>query len=567
MMAQQPRSRATAGAAELVFMALGGIGEIGMNCYLYGLGPPDARQWLMVDLGITFPEGENDPGIDVILPDVRFIEEERASLAGLVLTHGHEDHLGAVAELWPRLRAPIYATPFTAALLRTKLAEFGGRAQPTIKEIALEARFAVGPFDLELISVAHSIPEPNAIAIRTPLGLVLHTGDWKLDATPVIGAPTDSARLMQLGDEGVTAMICDSTNALREGRSPSELDVARSLADLIRGAKGRVAVTIFASNVARIRAVAEAARSARRHVVVAGRSMHRIIQVAMATGYLPSDFKYHDQDQFSYLERDEVVLLCTGSQGEPRAALARISEDEHPHVKLAKGDLVIFSSRTIPGNERAVGQIQNRLVDLGCDIIGDGDALVHVTGHPRREELKEMYGWVRPKIAIPMHGEARHLVEHAKLARAAGVGEVLTIRNGDMVKLAPAPAGIIDEAPVGRIFRDGRLLVGSADGPVRERRSLAFAGVVIVSFVLSGRGELLAAPEVMLDGVPGADAEGRAMSDIVLEAAENTIDSLSGGRRRDKELVREAVRRAVRAAVEDAWGKRPATKVLVTQLR
>ena len=567
MMAQQPRSRGTAGAAELVFMALGGIGEIGMNCYLYGLGPPDARQWLMVDLGITFPEGENDPGIDVILPDVRFIEEERASLAGLVLTHGHEDHLGAVAELWPRLRAPIYATPFTAALLRTKLAEFGGRAQPTIKEIALEARFAVGPFDLELISVAHSIPEPNAIAIRTPLGLVLHTGDWKLDATPVIGAPTDSARLMQLGDEGVTAMICDSTNALREGRSPSELDVARSLADLIRGAKGRVAVTIFASNVARIRAVAEAARSARRHVVVAGRSMHRIIQVAMATGYLPSDFKYHDQDQFSYLERDEVVLLCTGSQGEPRAALARISEDEHPHVKLAKGDLVIFSSRTIPGNERAVSQIQNRLVDLGCDIIGDGDALVHVTGHPRREELKEMYGWVRPKIAIPMHGEARHLVEHAKLARAAGVGEVLTIRNGDMVKLAPAPAGIIDEAPVGRIFRDGRLLVGSADGPVRERRSLAFAGVVIVSFVLSGRGELLAAPEVMLDGVPGADAEGRAMSDIVLEAAENTIDSLSGGRRRDKELVREAVRRAVRAAVEDAWGKRPATKVLVTQLR
>ena len=567
MMAQQPRSRATAGAAELVFMALGGIGEIGMNCYLYGLGPPDARQWLMVDLGITFPEGENDPGIDVILPDVRFIEEERASLAGLVLTHGHEDHLGAVAELWPRLRAPIYATPFTAALLRTKLAEFGGRAQPTIKEIALEARFAVGPFDLELISVAHSIPEPNAIAIRTPLGLVLHTGDWKLDATPVIGAPTDSARLMQLGDEGVTAMICDSTNALREGRSPSELDVARSLADLIRGAKGRVAVTIFASNVARIRAVAEAARSARRHVVVAGRSMHRIIQVAMATGYLPSDFKYHDQDQFSYLERDEVVLLCTGSQGEPRAALARISEDEHPHVKLAKGDLVIFSSRTIPGNERAVSQIQNRLVDLGCDIIGDGDALVHVTGHPRREELKEMYGWVRPKIAIPMHGEARHLVEHAKLARAAGVGEVLTIRNGDMVKLAPAPAGIVDEAPVGRIFRDGRLLVGSADGPVRERRSLAFAGVVIVSFVLSGRGELLAAPEVMLDGVPGADAEGRAMSDIVLEAAENTIDSLSGGRRRDKELVREAVRRAVRAAVEDAWGKRPATKVLVTQLR
>jgi ribonuclease J len=552
---------------ELVFLALGGIGEIGMNCYLYGLGPPNARQWLMVDLGITFPEGENDPGIDVILPDVRFIEEERGSLAGLVLTHAHEDHLGAVAELWPRLRTPIYATPFTAAMLRTKLAEFGKEAQPALREIALNARFSVGPFDLELISVAHSIPEPNAVAIRTPLGLVLHTGDWKLDPTPVLGPPTDQARLAELGDEGVTAMICDSTNALREGRSPSERDVARSLAGLIRGAKRRVAVTIFASNVARIRAVADAARSARRHLVVSGRSMHRIIEVAMATGYLPSDFKYYDQEHFSYLEPDEVVLLCTGSQGEPRAALARIAEGQHPHIKLGKGDVVIYSSRTIPGNERAVGQIQNRLVDLGCDIIGDGDTLVHVTGHPRREELKEMYGWVRPKIAIPMHGEARHLVEHAKLARAAGVSEVIAVRNGDMVKLAPAPAQIIDEAPVGRIFRDGRLLVGSAEGPVRERRSLAFAGVVVVSLVVSGRGEPLAAPEVMLDGVPAVDAEGRSMSDIVLDAVEGTIDSIPPGRRRDKETLREAVRRAVRSAVEDAWGKRPAAKVLVTQLR
>jgi ribonuclease J len=566
-MADRPRSRRAPGADELVFVALGGIGEIGMNCYLYGLGPPDARQWLMVDLGITFPEGENDPGIDVILPDLRFIEEERASLAGIVLTHAHEDHLGAVAELWPRLRVPMYATPFTAAMLKTKLAEFGGEARPALREVALNARFPVGPFDVELVSVTHSIPEPNAVAIRTPLGLVLHTGDWKLDATPMLGPPTDQARLIELGDEGVTAMICDSTNALREGRSPSERDVARSLADLIRGAKRRVAVTIFASNVARVRAVADAARGARRHLVVSGRSMHRIIEVAMATGYLPSDFKYYDQEHFSYLEPEEVVLLCTGSQGEPRAALARIADGQHAQVKLGKGDLVIYSSRTIPGNERAVGQMQNRLVDLGCEIIGDGDALVHVTGHPRREELKEMYSWVRPKIAIPMHGEARHLSAHAKLARAAGAGEVIAVRNGDMVKLAPAPARIIDEAPVGRVFRDGRLLVGSAEGPVRERRSLAFAGVVVVSLVISGRGEPLAAPEVMLDGVPAADADGRSMSGIVLDAVEGTIDSIPPGRRKDKETVREAVRRAVRSAVEDAWGKRPIAKVLVTQLR
>jgi ribonuclease J len=551
---------------ELVFMALGGIGEIGMNCYLYGVGPADARQWLMIDLGITFPEGENDPGIDVILPDLRFIEEERAALAGLVLTHAHEDHIGAIIELWPRLKVPIYATPFTAAMLKSKLAEFGGKLQLPIKEVDLNARFRVGPFDLELIGVAHSIPEPNAVALHTPYGVVLHTGDWKLDATPVIGPPTDSNRLMQLGAEGVTAMICDSTNALREGRSPSELDVARSLAAIIKRAKRRVAVTIFASNVARIKAVADAARSAGRYLVVAGRAMHRVINVAMETGYLPANFKYHDQNHFSFLEPHEVVVLCTGSQGEPRAALARIADDQHHAIELGDGDLVIFSSRTIPGNEREVGRIQNKLVDLGCEIVSDGDALVHVTGHPRREEMKEMYGWVRPRIAIPMHGEARHLGEHAKLARAAGVKEVLTIRNGDMVRLAPGHAQIIDEAPVGRLFRDGSLLVPSEGGPVRERRSLAFAGIVIVALVRSGRGEIAEA-EIALDGVPTADADGRPMVDIVRDAVEGTIASIPRDRRRDGELVREAVRRAVRSAVEDVWGKRPIAKVLLASPR
>jgi ribonuclease J len=545
------RNRATAG--ELVFMALGGVGEIGMNCYLYGLGPADARRWLMVDLGITFPEGENDPGIDVILPDLRFIEEERGALAGLVLTHAHEDHVGAVIELWPRLRVPIYATPFTAAMLKSKLAEFGGSLQLPIKEVPLDGRFNVGPFDLELISVAHSIPESSAIAIRTPLGVALHTGDWKIETSPVMGPATDPSRLVALGAAGVAAMICDSTNALREGRSPSETDVAASLARLIAGAKRRVAVTIFASNVARIRAVADAAKAAGRQLVVAGRAMHRIIGVAMETGYLPAGFKYHDQQHFSYLEPNEVVLLCTGSQGEPRAALARIADDQHPDVGLDKGDLVIFSSRTIPGNERAVGRIQNRLVDLGCEIVTDGEALVHVTGHPRREELKEMYGWV-----------ARHLAEHAKLARACGVKEVLSVRNGDMVRLAPGPAEVVDEAPVGRLFRDGQLLVPSEDGPVRERRSLAFAGIVIVALMRSARGEIADA-EIALDGVPATDAEGRKMIDIVRQAVEGTIASIPRERRRDGELVREAVRRAVRSAVEDVWGKRPIAKVLLTQ--
>ncbi|HEU0158840.1 MAG TPA: ribonuclease J [Hyphomicrobiaceae bacterium] len=537
-----------------------------MNCYLYGLGPAEAREWLMVDLGITFPEGENDPGIDVILPDLRFIEEERAALAGIVLTHAHEDHFGAVAELWSRLKVPVYATPFAAALLTAKLAEFGGRERPEVRVKPLDSRFQIGGFDIELLSLAHSIPESNALVIRTPLGCVLHTGDWKLDPTPLIGAPAELGRLAQLGDDGITAIVCDSTNAMREGRSPSERDVARSLAGLVRAATGRVAVTIFASNVARIRAVADAARSAGRHLVVAGRAMHRIIDAAMETGYLPSDFKYYDQEHYQYLERDETVVLCTGSQGEPRAAMARIAEGQHPHISLGKGDLVIFSSRTIPGNERAVGRIHNQLIDLGCELVTDADALVHVTGHPRREELKEMYAWVRPRVAIPMHGEARHLAEHAKLARAAGVKEVVGVRNGDIVRLAPGAAAVIDEAPIGRIFRDGRLLVSADEGPVRQRRALAFAGIVIVAITLSGRGELLAEPVITLDGVPAFDAAGQSVLEHLLDAVEATLKSIPPPRRKDGETVREAVRRAVRARVEDLWGKRPITKVLLTQL-
>src|SRR5215510_3632585 len=559
-------SRNTAGDDELVFMALGGIGEIGMNCYLYGLGPAEARKWLMVDLGITFPEGENDPGIDVILPDLRFIEEERAALAGIVLTHAHEDHFGAVAELWSRLKVPIYATPFAAALLNAKLAEFGGRERPEVRIKALNSRFQVGGFDIELLSLAHSIPESNALVIRTPLASVLHTGDWKLDPTPLIGPVPQLERLAQLGNDGITAIVCDSTNALREGRSPSERDVARSLAGLVRAAAGRVAVTIFASNVARIRAVADAARGAGRQLVVAGRAMHRIIDAAMETGYLPSDFKYYDQEHYQYLERDETVLLCTGSQGEPRAAMARIAEGQHPHISLQRGDLVIFSSRTIPGNERPVGRIHNQLVDLGCELITDADALVHVTGHPRREELKEMYAWVKPRVAIPMHGEARHLAEHVKLARASGVGEVLNMRDGDIARLAPGPAEIIDQAPTGRLFRDGRLLVASEEGPVRQRRALAFAGMVIVALTLSARGELLADPQVTLDGVPSLDEAGDSMLEHLFDVIDGTLRSIPPPRRKDGETVREAVRRAVRARIEDLWGKRPITKVLLTQL-
>jgi ribonuclease J len=562
-MSQQPRSAGRSpGGDELVFLALGGLGEIGMNAYLYGFGPEDARRWLMVDCGITFPEGEYDPGIDVILPDVRFIEENRADLAGIVITHAHEDHIGAVIELWPLLRAPVYATPFSAGMLRSKLAEHGNGLEIPIHVIPLDSKFDVEPFSVELFSLAHSIPEMSALAIRTPLGTVFHTGDWKLDATPTVGAPADAARLAKLGDEGVLALMIDSTNAFREGISPSEADVARSLIDIVKKAPKRVAVTTFSSNVARVKAIADAARAANRQLVVAGRALHRVIAVAVDTGYLPQGFRYLDQDQFTYIDRSDIVLLCTGSQGEPRAALARIAEEEHPEISLDKGDMIIFSSRTIPGNEKAVGRIQNGLARNGCEIVTDGEALVHVSGHPRRDELRQMYRWMRPKIAVPMHGEARHLKAQAELAREMGVKTTFTLTDGEILRLAPEPA-VIDDAPVGRLFRDGRLLVSESDGPVRERRKLSIVGVVVVSLVVSRKGALIGEPLAVLDGVPAENAQGDSMLDIVLDAVEGTMRSIPEKHRKNPESLAESVRRSVRAAVNEAWGKKPICKVLV----
>jgi ribonuclease J len=548
---------------ELVFMALGGLGEIGMNVYLYGFGPPRARSWLMVDLGVTFPH-ESEPGADVVLPDLRFIVPERKNLVGLVLTHAHEDHVGAIIDLWPSLECPIFATPFTAGMLKTKAGEYGGTVQLPIKEVPLSGRFNAGPFEVEFVSLTHSIPEPNGLAIRTPAGLVFHTGDWKLDPTPVVGRPHDAGRLEALGDEGVLAMVGDSTNAMREGRSASESDVAKTLRKLIADAPRCVAVTLFASNVARVASIAAACHAAGRTLVVAGRALHRIIEVAIETGYLPNGFTYLDQQRFSDLPRDKVLVLCTGSQGETRAAMARIAEDEHPDISLDKGDTVIFSSRTIPGNEKAVSRVQNGLARLGVDIVTDSEALVHVTGHPRRDELKDMYGWIRPKIAIPMHGEARHLREHAKLARACGVPETFTIVDGDVLKLWPGPAAVIDQAPVGRLYRDGNLIVPDAEGPVKSRRKLSFVGIAVVAMALSRRGEIVSEPGVVLEGIPAADRDGESMREIVLDAIDGTLRSIPPKRRGDHGMVQDAVLRAVRSAINEAWGKKPVVKVLVS---
>ena len=558
--------RSGSGQSELVFCALGGLGEIGMNCYLYGTGPEAQRTWIMVDCGITFPEGDFEPGVDVILPDLRYVEDNNIDLAALILTHGHEDHIGAVLELWPRLKCPIYATPFVAALLRAKQQERGNRAKIPFRDLPMTGTINIGPFEIEPIAVAHSIPEPQALLIRTAEGKVLHTGDWKLDATPYLGLDTDRARLKELGDAGIDAIVCDSTNALRTGRSPSETDVSKRLIEVIGEAKRAVAVTIFASNVSRIKAVADAAEATGRTLVVSGRAMHRMIAVAQETGYLPKSFKYQDHQHFSFVSPEKVLLLCTGSQGEPRAAVARIADNQHPDIKLGSGDTMIFSSRTIPGNEKPVGRIQNRLTDLGCTLVTDTDTLVHVTGHPRQDELRDMYAWVRPRIAIPMHGEARHMSAHARLARESGVSEVVVVRNGDVVKLAPGPAQIIDEVPTGRLFRDGDLIVGADEAPVRQRRKLASVGIAFITVVLGPKGQTAADPDVILDGIPEVDDKGRDMIDISLDAVESTLKSIPPSRRRDADLVEEAVAKSVRASIENAWGKRPIVKCIVSRV-
>lgn len=551
------------GKAELVFLPLGGVGEIGMNLGLYGYGPPDDRTWIAVDFGIAFA-GDEAPGAEIIFPDISYLEEERINLAGILITHAHEDHYGALIELWPRLRVPVFATAFTAGLLNAKQMSEPGADTIPVTVVTPGSRFEVGPFDVEYINVAHSIPEANALAIRTPLGLVLHSGDWKLDDTPVVGRPTDVARLKEIGEEGVVALVSDSTNAYREGRSPSEQEVAREIEDVVASARGRVAFTTFSSNVGRIRSIALAAARAGREFVVVGRALRRVIGVAAEQGLLSDLPPIREEEAFRELPRRRVLALLTGSQGEPRAALSRIAADEHRNVTFDKGDLVVFSSRTIPGNEVSVNRIVNALVGRGVRVMTDRDRLVHVSGHPRREEMRHLYDWLKPQVAVPVHGEAMHLAAHAELARDVGVGTVLEITNGDIARLAPAPAEVVDEMTPGRWYRDGWLIGAMDDLGIADRRRLAFAGQISVALVMDGRSGLVADPEVSLVGVPDRDADGRPFEETVINAAIGALESIPKPRRRDVAKVREAVRRAVRSEVNAAWGKKPNCAVFLT---
>jgi ribonuclease J len=552
---------------ELVFLPLGGSNEIGMNFNLYGYGPAHARKWIVVDLGVTFGD-QTTPGVEIILPDPEYIEQYADDILGIVITHAHEDHLGAVAWLWPKLRAPVYATPFTAFLLREKLREKDLLDEVEITEVPLGGHMKMGPFDLELITLTHSIPEPNGLAIRTPLGVVLHTGDWKIDPDPLLGGVTDQDAIRRLGDEGVLAMVCDSTNVFVDGRAGSEAEVRAALIPLIGGLTGKVAVACFASNVARMDSVIRAADAAGRRVCLAGRSMIRMTAAAKSVGLLADVAPFITEAEANALPKNKVLYLCTGSQGEPRAALARIADGTHPHVKLGQGDACVFSSRVIPGNEVPIRNLQNKLADRGVRLYTERDHPgIHVSGHPCRDELAEMYHWARPTIAVPTHGERRHLLEHVAFARDLQVPQQVAPRNGDMVRLAPGRAEIIDETPAGRLYVDAGVVTPEHGEALRERRHAAFNGMLAASVALDGRGRIVSGPQVRALGLPAdPDYPIDDVLDDLAQTAEDALDRLSRDERDIDEAVETAISRALKKASQRIWGRRPVVETTVLRL-
>ena len=549
---------------ELLFCPLGGSGEIGMNMNLFSYGKPEAQKWIIVDIGVTFAD-DSIPGIDLIYPDPGFIINKKKDLLGIVLTHAHEDHIGAIAHIWPKLKCKMYATPFTAALIKEKFKEKKIDIGKNLKIVDLNGNIKLGPFKIEFITLTHSILEPNGLLIETPAGIVLHTGDWKVDPNPLIGNKIDQTKLKEIGNKGVLAMICDSTNVFSHGRAGSEADVRTNLLKLMSNLKKRIIVTSFASNVARMETIFYCAEKTKRQISLVGRSMHRIYKAAKQCGYLKNVISPIDAREAKKISREKIVYLCTGSQGEPMGAMMRIINYTHPDVFIEKEDTVIFSSKIIPGNEKKLYKLHNQLVKNQIDVISEETDFVHVSGHPNREDLRDMYDWVKPKSVIPVHGEHRHMAEHISFAKEMQVPYPVQVENGDIVRLFPGQKPeVFDKAPVGRLYVDGIISVNEDSQSIRERKNLANNGYLEVTILINGKGKLFKKPLVSFKGLPIEEAQDFFYD--LEDEIENISRTFSLNNKKQESNLIEALKISCRKIVKEKTGKKPYTNINLVRI-
>ncbi len=548
---------------ELLFCPLGGSGEIGMNMNLFAYGKPSEHKWIMVDIGVTFAD-DTLPGIDLIYPDPGFIVDKKDDLLGIILTHAHEDHIGAIAHLWPKLKCKIFATPFTAILIKEKFKENHIDITNHLKIVQLNGNLTLGPFKIEYITLTHSILEPNGLRIETPAGVILHTGDWKIDDEPLIGGKMNSDRLKEIGKDGVLAMICDSTNVFSTGKSGSELDVRKSMLNIMSSLKKRIIITSFASNVARMETAFYCAEKTGRQISLVGRSMHRIFKAARQCGYLKNVIEPIDPREAKNISREKIVYLCTGSQGEPMGAMMRISNYTHPDILIEKNDAVIFSSKIIPGNEKKLYKLHNQLIKNGIEVISEDSEFVHVSGHPNREDLKEMYNWVKPECVIPVHGEHRHMIEHINFAKEMKVPNPVQVENGDIVKLSPGNPHVFDKAPSGRLYLDGNVSVEEDSQSIKDRKNLSANGYLEVTILIKSKSSIHKTPILTFRGIPVIDVDEFTYG--LEEVIEKTTRTFSIGNKKQEHNLIDALKIVCRRYTKEMTGKKPFTNINLVQI-
>ena len=549
---------------ELIFCPLGGSGEIGMNMNLFAYGKPENQKWIIVDMGVTFAD-DTIPGIDLIYPDPGFIIDKKEDLLGIILTHAHEDHIGAIAHIWPKLKCKIYATPFTAVLINEKFKEKKIDISKELKIVQLNSTLDLDPFKIEFVTLTHSILEPNGLKIETPVGNILHTGDWKCDPDPLIGENINSKRLKEIGDEGVLAMICDSTNVFSAGRAGSELDVRNNLLKVMQRLNKRIIITSFASNVARMETAFYCAEKTGRQIALVGRSMHRIYKAARQCGYLNNVIEPLDSRDVKNIAREKIVYLCTGSQGEPMGAMNRIANYIHPDVFIERGDTVIFSSKIIPGNEKKLYKLHNQLVKEGIEVISEENEYIHVSGHPNREDLKDMYNWIKPKCVIPVHGEHRHMIEHINFAKEMQVPYPVKVENGDIVRIYPGnKPEVFDKAPSGKLYVDGNISVEEDSQSIKERKNLSANGFIEATILITPKGNIHNRPLLTFRGLPIYEKEEFLYE--LEDEIEKTTRSFSLNNKKQETNLIDALKTTCRKFTKEKTGKRPLTNINLVRI-